>query len=987
MKKIYLFLLSFFASQVFAQWMPTQMRGEQLRPTAKIKNYYNLDLKQLRNSLSKAEETGKNAVPVIINLPTLEGKIEKFAVYSFPVMEKSLAEQYQLGSYVGVGVDDPSKYIRFSVSPTDFQSMLIKNGKYEFIEPQDTQKRIYGVHAKTTNTGDEPFVCSTNETPLSKEKLKKLFKNGTSFAHQPTNFSKPSDKKYRTLRLAISTTGEYTTYFGGLTGALTQINATMTRVNGIFENDFSLHLNVQNFPTLIYTDAATDPYSPASTGVKGKWNRELMQTLHTFPGDAAFDIGHLFGASGGGGNAGCIGCVCTNVLLTGGEADDSYKGAGFTSPADKKPFGDNFDIDYVAHEMGHQVGANHTFSFDIEGTGVNIEPGSGSTIMGYAGITNEFGEPITDVQNHSDPYFSVASLIQVQDNLATRTCATVQSISNDAPVIAALPKYTIPKGTAFVLTASATDAQNDPLTYTWEEVDDAQESINEENLGQTYSGASFRSIKPSANPVRYFPMLTSVLNGNLDNSLKTWESVSMVARPTNFMVTVRDNHVGMPGFQQNESALQEIVVGNDGPFAVLSNNVYKNSTAPLVWDVASTNISPYNVSKVMIDYTVDEGNSWKILSASTANDGTENFNFPTLASGSTVKIRIAALNNVFYTIKALTVLDKLAACDGSAPKNVSISNITSNSAVIYWDPIENAKYVLRYRKFGTSAWTNLPITTNTATIYNLEDNLQYEIQVAAVCSETAGTFSASQTFTTLPFSYCSVSSSSSKYEYISKVEVLATGQAPVSNTSGASNYTSFLTDPAKTITLKANSTGNTINVTKSWTSDIYEEAVFAWIDFNRNSVFEDDERIMASQLNTDPVATATFSVPASVYTGAQPLAMRVILSDKATQPSACSNFNYGEAEDYPVSIMASLGIDDVKTNSGVTVYPNPATDILTLSKTLENAFYEIYNTAGQLVDHGKLQNNQIKISKLISGVYVLSLKNKENAFNIKFIKK
>ena len=82
------------------------------------------------------------------------------------------------------------------------------------------------------------------------------------------------------------------------------------------------------------------------------WNAQLQSTLTSIIGEANYDIGHMFGASGGGGNAGCIGCVCVN----------GSKGSGITSPADGIPQGDNFDIDYVVHEVGHQLGANHTFS-------------------------------------------------------------------------------------------------------------------------------------------------------------------------------------------------------------------------------------------------------------------------------------------------------------------------------------------------------------------------------------------------------------------------------------------------------------------------------------------------------------------------------------------------------------------------------------------------------------------------------------------------
>jgi hypothetical protein len=167
---------------------------------------------------------------------------------------------------------------------------------------------------------------------------------------------------------------------------LAAINATLTRCNGVYEKDLAIHLNLIAATTnVIYYNPSTDPYDPASTGAGGTWNGQLQSTLTSVIGEANYDIGHLFGASGGGGNAGCIGCVCTN----------GSKGSGFTSPADGIPQGDNFDIDYVVHEVGHQLGANHTFSFSNEGTGVNKEIGSGITIMGYAGITSQ------DVAAHS----------------------------------------------------------------------------------------------------------------------------------------------------------------------------------------------------------------------------------------------------------------------------------------------------------------------------------------------------------------------------------------------------------------------------------------------------------------------------------------------------------------------------------------------------------------------------------------------------------
>ena len=207
------------------------------------------------------------------------------------------------------------------------------------------------------------------------------------------------------MRLAQSCNGEYSNFFGAFNSGqvalvLAAFNATLTRCNGCYEKDLALHLNlIANTTAVIYYDPATDPYTSL-----GSWNSQLQATLTANIGEANYDIGHMFGASGGGGNAGCIGCVCVN----------GQKGRGITSPADAIPMGDNFDIDYVAHEVGHQLGANHSFSHQNEGTGVNKEVGSGITIMGYAGITSQ------DVAPHSIDIFHEANIQQIQTNLATR---------------------------------------------------------------------------------------------------------------------------------------------------------------------------------------------------------------------------------------------------------------------------------------------------------------------------------------------------------------------------------------------------------------------------------------------------------------------------------------------------------------------------------------------------------------------------------------
>ncbi len=971
MKKIFTTLLSFgMLTTAFAQWSKTSMKGENLRQTGAT-SFYSVDVNAIRAQLASAQPTGKNSKPVIINVPTLEGKIEKFAVYSLPVVVQSLADKYQLGSYVGTGIDDPEKYIRFSVAPNDFQSMIIKNGVYEFVEPQNKEKTVYGVHPKTNKTSgaNGSWLCESTEPTLTKQQIDKLA-TGSTFANNPKDFSKSSDQKYRTMRLAMSVNGEYTTFHGGtVAGALTAINATLTRCNGVFENDFALHLILQDFPSVIYTNASTDPYSTTLSA----WNQQLQTTLTNNVGNDNYDIGHMFGASGGGGNAGCIGCVCINPTT----GTPLGKGSGITSPADGIPQGDNFDIDYVAHEMGHQLGGNHTFSMSLEGTGQNVEPGSGSSIMGYAGITGA-----TDVQAHSDPYFHINSIIQIQNNLTTKTCDIETSINNQAPTVVAMADVTIPKSTAFVLTAQATDPEGNPINYCWEQTDSATTTTTTANLGNNTNGPTFRSWNPTTSPTRYFPKLSTVLAGNL-KSTADWEAVSTVARTTNFKVTVRDNNPDKAQ-QQTQYGSQRVIIGAAGPFKVTSTKVYNNAPGAFTWDVVGTTAAPYNVANVKIDYTTDNGATWTVLAESTANDGTENLSFSSIPTNTVLTIRVSAIGSIFYAVGKVTV-SAMVSCDGTAPAGLATSAITQTGAKVDWDAIANATYTLRYKKAADATWTNVNnLTANTYTITQLEEDTNYNVEVASVCSGTTGSYAA-QNFKTLGLVYCTVASSDATDEYISKVVVTpANGGTVMTSTSGASNYTNYSADNTRLIQLAKGSTGNTVAITKAWTGTTYSEAVAVWIDFNRNGTFEDSEKIMTSAASTTATVTSTFAVPETAYSGDKTVGMRVIMRFSTAPTGPCAAFTYGEVEDYAVKISENLAVTDVKKNN-ISVYPNPAVDVINISNVSSKTKFEIFSVGGQLVNQGTT-DGKVNVSKLTKGVYILSIESNGEKSQTKFIK-
>ncbi len=634
-----------------------------LRPTFPTDfKLFNLNLANLRQELFKVVDNASKH-STIISLPNADGGLEQFEVFEASNFDPALQAQFpEIRAFSGRGITDKGALLKLSISPQGIQTMLIRTDrKGEFIEAYSNDHKIYAAFKSQRAGGRIPWTCTTaQEEHMTNELNAKVLS---------TNVTNSNTGQLKTMRLAQSVTAEYSNYFGatnatGLNLVLAGINATMTRCNGCYETDLGIHLNlIANEAAIIYYTASTDPYSPAATGAGGAWNGELQANLTATIGEANYDIGHLFGASGGGGNAGCIGCVCVN----------GQKGSGFTSPAGGGPVGDNFDIDYVVHEVGHQMGANHTFSMSNEGSGQNKEVGSGITIMGYAGITSY------DDSSHSIAFYHETSINQIQSNMAGKTCPVTTDITpvNAIPVVAAVSNYTIPISTPFALTGSATDANAaDVLTYQWEQDDNAsssQQNAASMATATKATGPNWLSFNPTTSPTRICPRLSTVLAGQLlttalpgGNTAYKVEALSSVNRTLHFRCTVRDNspYVSTAPVSVGQTAYTDMTVtvtNTSGPFKVTQPNTAgvtwpAGSAQTITWDVANTTIAPVSCSDVKISLSVDGGYTWPyVLSATTTNDGTESVNIPSIAATTTARVKVESIGNIFFDIDDFNV--------------------------------------------------------------------------------------------------------------------------------------------------------------------------------------------------------------------------------------------------------------------------------------------------------------------------------------------
>ena len=699
---------------------------------------FSLDLDKLKAQLDGVPSRNNisSSSMAEIYFPDNNGGMERFQVSETSTLAPEIALKYpNIKTYIGFSLDNPGTRIRFSITPQGLKTMSTYPNK----------PTLFTVPLNKGNVS-QYITYDRNVRIDSKEDFECLTENEYVPIKEITSFNRDAnDQILRTLRIAISTTGEYTNFWddGDNTNgdaqedALAALVSTLNRTNEVFEVDMAVSFQLVSGTEIIYPTASTDPYSSSSP------NGQLQSTLTSEVGESNYDIGHLFDYGSNNGNAGCIGCVCV----------DGQKGSGFSSHQftdnDGGPYMDDFfDIDYVPHEIGHQMGGNHTFSMSSEGTGVNYEPGSGTTIMGYAGITGA-----DDVQDHSDPYFHYGTINQVLNNLENKTCWTSTVITNNPPVANAGSDYTIPQGTAFKLVGSATDLdERDVLTYSWEQVDDG--ITTRSTFGPTKtSGAVWRSRPPSTNPTRYMPVKSRVLSGELTETNPgvtvdniSWETVSTVARSLDFALTVRDRSEtnGTGQFPQSDFDFMTVTVdGNSGPFAVISQtanetwNVGESQT--VTWDVAGTASGIVNTPTVNIYLSTDGGLTFPFLAANNvANDGSHTFSVPpTNGDSNQLRIMVEGNDNIFYAVNSTNL--SLQQSEFVITIEEPSVAVCSPNDVIYnftYNTFQGFTGTTSFSTLGLPSGLNATFSSNTASI----DGEDIELVISNIGSINEGTY-------------------------------------------------------------------------------------------------------------------------------------------------------------------------------------------------------------------------------------------------------
>ncbi|MGD9170564.1 MAG: M12 family metallo-peptidase, partial [Candidatus Thiodiazotropha sp.] len=596
---------------------------------------------------------------VELELPLPYGAMQRFAVEESPVMAESLAQRYpEIRTYRVRGLDESASTGRLDLTPHGFHAMLTTPAGTVYIDPDaEGGYRSYYKHDYAALQADKSSrpVCMHRDGQHTSEKaltgLSQIHARGT-----------VSGKLRRVYRLAVAATGEYSAYFGGsVRGTLAQIVTTINRVNQIYGRDLAVQFQlVGNNDRIIFTDSDSDPYTQTATNI-GLMLIQNQEQLDYLLGTDNYDIGILFGTVGGG--LASVGALCSE-----------FKAQAYTGTP--TPEDDTFYIDFVAHELGHQFNASHSFNGTTASCGgLNrvassaMEPGSGSTIMSYAGICGD-----ENLQDNSDATFHAVNIQQMNEFITQgkgSQCGRVTVTGNSAPSVDAgqegiTGSIIIPAATPFMLSGTATDEDGDTLSYQWDEMDAGgiYGATDTSTIGSDLPNGSnplFRSFPPKGTPVRYFPRLSQLLTQQEDIG----ETLPQFSRTLNFRLTVRD---GESGVANDDIAIQ--VDGNQGPFRITGGELNRSSTytggesRTLEWATAGTETNCPTVQVSLLSLSsgntpatycdMNDSGFDQLSLGEFPNSGSASIDLPDI-SVAYARVMLSCSDNIFFAISDATL--------------------------------------------------------------------------------------------------------------------------------------------------------------------------------------------------------------------------------------------------------------------------------------------------------------------------------------------
>ncbi|MEL6141180.1 MAG: reprolysin-like metallopeptidase, partial [Bacteroidota bacterium] len=655
MKRIYflassLFIVGMLSAQlsgfefIASESVPSNLLSEELPLVAYERMI--LNAAELEANLEQAPmERSTGSPQAFIDLPTPEGHSLRFRIEESPVMHPELAARYpQIRSYRVFGDFGPG---RIAVSPAGVSASLMSESGEYFINPamqgNNEHHLIYYNHDLDLTLGnlDLPAAeCGWEPGHMEEDEeyLEMLARAGSNTGAGRSSQALIGMHVYD---LALVCTGEFAAQQGGtLEGVLSAYNEAVSLLNAILEREVAARfMLINNTESLIFLNAGTDPFTNANEG-----GALLAQVGPAISGAGipfnAFDLGHIFTGN------------CTDVGgVVSGQACTSGKTRGVTCHSNNNIAAIVRRI--MSHEIAHQYAVGHSWnncppSQGQLASGSAFEPGSGSTIMSYAGTCGN-----QNVAGNNDDYYHVGSLEQFiiySREITGADCATILEPVNSEPEVSLdyVDGFFIPISTPFSLTGTATDIDGDNLVYTWEQFDLGPAST----LGDPNGNAPlFRSYEPTENGfTRVFPRIDRIVN----NSNSLVEVLPTYSRDMTFRLTARDFNENAGGTGWATVAFE--ATDEAGPFLVSSPNtgdeVWQGGEyREIIWDVASTDQAPVNCQFVNVLLSDDGGFNYPIVLAENApNNGSTFVTIPTDLVGTTYRIKVEAADNIFFDI-------------------------------------------------------------------------------------------------------------------------------------------------------------------------------------------------------------------------------------------------------------------------------------------------------------------------------------------------